>query len=223
MTLRLVLLALVLAISAPALAQARTRDDVMAGAFRCATVPDGHQWLNCYYGAAQPLRAQLALPAATASQLTLAAAPPAGTVSRDEARARDEVMSLAFHCTSVDDDRQWLDCYYGAAQPMRARLNLPPAPQAPPSPVPSPVRVAPQQTADLITDRLADYKFGPTGTFTLTLANGQVWKQDVGDIAFAKLTLRASDYVVTIRRGFLGAHNITIKGVPGLFRAQRIS
>jgi hypothetical protein len=47
-----------------------------------------------------------------------------------EARPRDEVMSRVFGCAAIGDGRTWLDCYYGAAQPARAALGMPPAPAA---------------------------------------------------------------------------------------------
>src|SRR5579863_8698793 len=43
---------------------------------------------------------------------------------------RDEVMSGAARCAGIADNRTWLDCFYGSAQPMRALLGLPPAPSA---------------------------------------------------------------------------------------------
>src|SRR5580692_10028377 len=46
------------------------------------------------------------------------------------ADAREDVVSSMTRCAGLTDDRQWLDCYYGAAQPMRAWLGLPPAPQS---------------------------------------------------------------------------------------------
>jgi hypothetical protein len=113
---------------APGLAQARPRDEVMAGAFRCATIGDSRLWLDCYYGAAQPARASLGLPPVSAARVQLVRSPPSGTPV--DVEIRDTVISGAFRCNSFADDRQWLDCYYGAAQPMRARLGLPPAPQA---------------------------------------------------------------------------------------------
>src|SRR5476651_1797169 len=66
---------------------------------------------------------------------------------------RDEVMSGAARCAGIADNRTWLDCFYGSAQPMRSLLNLPPAPNAqiklvPPLgavyPSPSSPRSAPQ-------------------------------------------------------------------------------
>ena len=59
-------------------AEARPRDDALAGAFRCAVIGDARAWLDCYYGAAQPVRAGLGLAPATAAQVKLALAPPAG-------------------------------------------------------------------------------------------------------------------------------------------------
>jgi hypothetical protein len=46
------------------------------------------------------------------------------------ADAREDVVNGMTRCAGLADDRQWLDCYYGAAQPMRAWLGLPPAPQS---------------------------------------------------------------------------------------------
>jgi len=68
---RLATLAMVSVLLAPAAAFADTRDDVAAGVYRCARIADDRQWLECFYGAAQPMRAQLGLPPAPESQQTL--------------------------------------------------------------------------------------------------------------------------------------------------------
>ena len=44
------------------------------------------------------------------------------------ADTRDDVMAGMQRCRSIPDDRIWLECTYGAQQPMRARLGLQPAP-----------------------------------------------------------------------------------------------
>ena len=62
---------------APGLAHADSREDVLAGLTRCAGLTDDRQWLDCYYGAAQPMRAWLGLPPAPQSQLKLVSAQPA--------------------------------------------------------------------------------------------------------------------------------------------------
>src|SRR6185437_15422155 len=46
------------------------------------------------------------------------------------ADAREDVVRSMTRCAAYTEDRQWLECYYGAAQPMRAWLGLRPAPQS---------------------------------------------------------------------------------------------
>jgi len=58
-----------------AAAHAGPRDDVRAGSARCDSISDDHTWLNCYYGAAQPVRAELGLPPAPDSQQSLVPPP----------------------------------------------------------------------------------------------------------------------------------------------------
>ena len=65
----------ILILSAPAAADP-TRDDVMTNLQRCAGFTDNRSWLNCYYGAAQPMRAQLGLSPAPDSQVSLVGSAP---------------------------------------------------------------------------------------------------------------------------------------------------
>ena len=123
MRMALGLLVVAIAAMSASSVQARSRDDVMAGAYRCGAVADDRQWLDCFYGVAQPVRAQLGLPAVPEAQMRLAAALPAGGETRN-AKIRDEALAGAARCYSIADDRQWLNCYYAAAQPVRALLNL---------------------------------------------------------------------------------------------------
>lgn len=46
------------------------------------------------------------------------------------ASPRDQVRAASLRCDSISDQRAWLNCYYGAAQPVRADLGLPPAPMS---------------------------------------------------------------------------------------------
>src|ERR1700761_9193190 len=74
-------------------AQARPRDEVMSGAFRCAPIGDSRKWLDCYYGAAQPARAALGMQPAPDAQVRLVSSPVSdGTQPRDVA-VRDQVLS----------------------------------------------------------------------------------------------------------------------------------
>jgi hypothetical protein len=133
---------------------------------------------------------------------------------------RDEVMSGAARCAGLADNRTWLDCFYGSAQPMRAMLGLPPAPPEqtrlvpPPGAVysaPAATRAAPpQKSSGLLGDLLgsskpvasnvpmASYKFARDGTFTVVLKNGQTYRQEESDLVFAKWNRPAESYLVTI-------------------------
>src|SRR5580704_17815275 len=55
------------------------------------------------------------------------------------AAARDDVLYGISRCGGIANDRTWLDCVYGAAQPMRATLGLPPAPASQQALVPPPI------------------------------------------------------------------------------------
>jgi hypothetical protein len=237
--------AVALLVLLPNSADAAVRDDVMAGAFHCSDIGDSQQWLDCYYGAAQPMRALLGIPAATPAQIGLARSPPVtgNHPSADQIQVRNQVLANAFSCTSAAENRVWLDCYYGASTPERDRLGLARLPSFHPGVgssaaatlqplVPSgegnPAnsfglpRKPEIRGSDQITSRLVAYKFQDNGTVTIALSNGETWRQLEGDTAFVKLTQPAASYVATIRVGILGSYNLTIRGLPGLFRVQRV-
>lgn len=230
------LLLLFLAALAAVPAQARSRDDVMAAAYRCGAIADDRLWLDCYYGAAQPVRADLGLPSAPQAQLRLAANPPAGGETRNAA-TRGEAMAGAARCYLVADDRQWLDCYYGAVQPVRSLLNLPPSQTAPPPPVETSafaVRKQPSFSGKGVSDwlagsnnqrivsRLESYSFDRNNIFTATLANGQVWRQDSGDTTYARWKKPPASYTVVITRGALGSINFQVQGEPHIYKVSRL-
>ena len=194
----------VLCLAAPA--QARPRDDALTGAFRCVVIADSRQWLDCYYGAAQPVRAALGLPPAPAAQLNLVASPPPGGQPSGDQALRDQVVSAAAACMRETGDRPWLDCYYAAAMPMREQLGLPTprtAGMAVPAPLPQlaslpapPARPAapagpppmPRSTGllngmfnnipPIVRDMpMKSFVMNRNGAFTVTLADGEVWQQ----------------------------------------------
>jgi hypothetical protein len=233
-------------------AQARPRDDVLSGAFRCAVLADSRAWLDCYYGAAQPVRAALNMPAALAAQIKLASAPPVGGAPRDEA-VRDDVMSNAAGCIRVTADRAWLDCYYSAATPMRVQLGLaspqvlakpalapqlasaappvrPVIPAKPAGPPPMPrssgllngliddmkpiVRNMPMQSFDM----------DKSGAFTVTLADGQVWKQAAEDEVYhpARWRKQPAEMLVTITPAVMHTFNMKVEGESKSYKVRRV-
>lgn len=238
----LVLLGLVV-FSSVAVADA-TRDEVMSGAARCAGLTDNRLSLDCFYGSAQPMRAQLGLSPAPAAQVKLVPPPGAVYPRTDAKRDLDEVMSGAARCAGLADNRTWLDCFYGSAQPMRASLGLTPAPLAQVKLVPPPgavyadadsARRAPaEKPSSFVTDILgsskpvasnvpmASYKFGRDGKFTVVLKNGQTYRQEEYDMALAKWNRAPDTYLVTI----IAASDkfvLKVKGQPGVaFRVRRM-
>ena len=139
------------------------------------------------------------------------------------AAPRDDVLYGISRCGGIADDRTWLDCVYGAAQPMRAQLGQAPAPASqqklvppaiPGTPAP-PVQAfgaatPPERPGFLMRmltpthdnseppSKLASYKFNAAGLFTVTLANGETWDQDIGDSARARWNKPAANYTVQI-------------------------
>jgi len=228
-------------------AQARPRDDALAGAFRCAAIAESRQWLDCYYGAVQPVRAGLGMPPALAAQIKLATAPPSGGQPHDET-VRDEVMSAATGCIRITGERPWLDCYYAAAAPMRTLLGLS-APPLAPKPLPQLAYVAPPpahpvapagpppmpRNAGLLDGMFTDSKpivrnvpmqsfsLDRKGAFTVTLADGQVWTQTAEDEIYhpARWREAGADKLVTISPGPMHTFTMTVSGQSRIYKVRR--
>jgi hypothetical protein len=204
------------------------RDDVMAHALQCAPVGESRLWLDCYYGAAQPARAALGLKPVPSSQLSFVMSPQKANGPPENVNVRSQVLSGAFHCNELVDERQWLDCYYAAAQPMRAVLGLSPAPQASTKipadkfGLPAATKPAIEKRVDHIESRMTSYMFDKSGIFTVTLANGQIWRQVPGDTSYAYWKKPAAYYSVQISRGFLGSYNLEVAKNPGMFKVRRV-
>jgi hypothetical protein len=222
-------------------AHASVRDDVMSAAFHCSRIGDSRLWLDCYYGAAQSVRAQLGLPPAPEDQTRLVASPPEGGKPQDQP-VRDEIMATAVGCNSFAGDREWLNCYYGASQPIRAAMGLSSI-AGPPSHPPgsqdqltarSMERSTPDQNGGLfsglfsakdtarLVSPLTSYKFDKEGIFTVTLANSQVWRQLSGDTNYAKWKKPAGSYVAIVTHGAFGSYNFQIQNLPSVYKVARI-
>jgi hypothetical protein len=161
------------------------------------------------------------------------------------AAPRDDMLSGISRCNSFTDERTFLDCVYGAAQPVRAELGLPPAPQDQTRLVPSatmnavalpPVPNAaaqPTQSRGFISklfgtgkpvtrpQAMRSYVFNADGLFTVRLSNGEEWRQDGGDNSRAHWTKAASSYVVTVVTGALGSFDLQVSGESVFYKVQR--
>lgn len=165
---------------------------------------------------------------------------------------REDTMSGIARCSLIADDRVYLDCIYGAAQPLRARLGLPPAPAsqqrlvpppggyAPPAPVTAapPVAIAPRpamaaapkaSTVDNILGNdpsaawIEVFSFDRHGLFTVTFSNGQVWKQNANDTARAHWNGRGSDYSIKFAIDTTGRNGqLTVRGDAATYQVHRV-
>lgn len=172
--------------------------------------------------------------------LVLSAAP---AVTPAMAGPRDDMMAGVSRCATLADDRTFLNCVYGAAQPLRAQLGLPPAPEAQqrlvpqtfatPAPQVSPPRVAtaPQTSRPkpapywerATQDRLETFTFDRRGLFVIMLGNGEQWRQDPSDTARAKWVGRASDYVVRVASDSPRSAQMSVMGDPKVYRMVRVN
>jgi hypothetical protein len=155
---------------------------------------------------------------------------------------RDDVLANVQRCAGFTDNRTWLNCFYGAAQPMRAQLGLSPAPDSQVNlvrnaPVPPPPPMSSASTAKSgsgwfsgITDlfdtsstpsdsdfgtgamRLAAYSFGKDGLFTATLSDGEVWTQSPYDDLRAHWSGQPASYTVMVSADMMGSHTMRVKG-----------
>lgn len=142
---------------------------------------------------------------------------------------RDDILDNAKRCNAIADDQHWLDCYYGVAQPMRAKLGLVPAPQ-------SQQRMLPSQRANTglvasilgeaqmadISATLSAYSFNSSGLFTVTLSNGQVWVQSPNDEKRARWSRPAGTMTVKISPGAFGTFNMVIEGQGQAYKVKRL-
>jgi hypothetical protein len=209
-------------------ATARPQDEVLSSAFKCAAIGDLRTWLDCYYGAAQPQRAALGLAPVPAAQARLVVSPPTGSISPQDLELRDAVLKSALDCNRTTTGRDWLTCYYAAAEPVRARLGLvaqTKAAASSTSALPASgfgLAPKPMKAPDSVSARMVAYEFTGDHLFTVTLDNGQVWQQIAGDDRRADWSKPASTYRVVISRGMFGSYNFRVLKNGGMFKVRRV-
>lgn len=180
------------------------------------------------------------------SVLTLVFAAIAAPLKAD---TRDEVLAGVQRCGVIQDNRTWLDCMYGAQQPMRALLGLPPAPEfqqrlvpavqpGPPSrampsvtpPVAKPLpRRKPGFFESLVGDappyavsRVASYRYAKGGALVVTLENGQEWRQTDAEGGTVRWTKKPSAYLATITSGSFGSFTLNTNDSTRRYRVERV-
>ncbi len=154
-----------------------------------------------------------------------------------QAGPREDSRAGMARCDQLSDDRAWLDCVYGAVQPMRARLGLSPAPDfqqrlatgsstaMPPARavVPTrPVAMAPVRKSDETWVHLAAYTFDHRGMFTVTLPDGTVWQQQADDVNYAHWKEPASRYIVSVSEGLGGHGSLELRNDGNEYIVRRV-
>jgi hypothetical protein len=158
---------------------------------------------------------------------------------------REDTLAGISRCAGLPDDRTFLDCIYGAAQPMRAALGLSPALPAQQRLVPPadpglaraafPPQAGVQNTASNAGGggwfskssgpslRMSAYSFDRRGLFTVTLSDGSVWRQDANDTNFAHFGGPASSYPVSILETDIpGKSRLDVRGENGPYLVVRV-
>jgi hypothetical protein len=160
-----------------------------------------------------------------------------------QADARDDITAAFSRCGVFADDQTWLNCIYGAVQPMRNKLGLPPAPASQTNLVPSPAlmpQVAPPPAPTrerenkggvlsflvggqkvLANVPLTAYSMDRNGLFTITLANQEVWREVAGS-PLPHWREPASHYAASISKGALNSFNLIIVGEGIQYKVQRM-
>lgn len=182
--------------------------------------------------------------------LAIVAAGGALTPGLAWADTREDVIAGITRCAHLTDDRQWLDCYYGAAQPMRTWLGLSPAPQ-------SQLKLLSEQSNPGVlpdTATRAAVRSGPPpmpkrsgffdilggeevvnnaplrsyditrGGFVITLLDGQVWQQtdDDADKRPVRWKQPTSSMRVTISRGAMHTFNLVVNDEHFHHKVRRV-
>lgn len=167
-------------------------------------------------------------------------------VTPAHADTRQDIIGGIERCGVINDNKVWLDCVYGAIQPMRGQLGLQPAPEyqqrlvppaqtvyaAPSPPVRAAVRPAPRKKAGFFDNllnappvavsRMASYRYEKNGAFVVALENGQQWRQadtTGGTVSWRK---EPSTYTVTITEGAFGSYALRTSDNPRTYKVELV-
>ena len=145
---------------------------------------------------------------------------------------RTELM----HCLSFTGTVERLSCYDRLARGAASgALGAPVPAPVPPSraaaqPPQPPARqlgqeelrsYAPAATPEQLTADITDFQKNPAGRFTVTLNNGQIWRQVAGDTTAAQYR-SGQTRAVTISRGSFGSYDLRFNDRNAVFKVQRV-
>lgn len=174
----------------------------------------------------------------------------AAATSYAQADTRDDIVAAIQRCGVMNDNRVWLDCVYGAIQPMRAQLGLQPAPEfqqrlvptvqmAPPAQLASaapparavarsPVRKSHGFFDNLVNappisvSKMASYRYEKNGAFVVALENGQQWRQTDITGGTVSWTRAPASYTVTVTQGAFGSYSLRTSDSPNTYKVEPV-
>ena len=201
---RCIVLAGLLVASVPA-AQAGPKDDVVDVLAKCTDVTDREARIECYDRAAPQLRAAAGLaPAAvanTAPPVPVAALPPQSALQSAPPPPEAPPPQSPSLLSSLDP--------FGDTT-------------APPPPLAAQMAYQPMGLEILpITIAVTDYDVPMGGQFTVTLANGQVWRERSGHTEVPPFKAGATN-LVRIEHGLIGGYDLYLVGYGRLYKVLRV-
>ena len=200
------------------------RENVLLRLTRCAAIGDTRQYLDCYYAAAQPLRAALGLqpaPQAVSYEplFSLAQVAPAmeNRPNLVPQSAYTQVMGNQVPPRLAGDEGATDLPIFGGI--LGIRSTRVPAEQF----GLKNAKPGPGVNVDHIAAHITKVEHNSyTGQFTVTLDNGQVWKQVANDDAVAHWRKDMNGTVATIAYGAGQTFNLSV-GENTLYKVERVS
>ena len=181
--------------AAPACAD--TRDDIAAGIQRCGVIHDNRVWLDCVYGAIQPMRTQLGLQPAPEFQQRLV--PPAQVGYAAPAQPATAPAPPSPYAAPAPPAR--------AATRQRKRAgffsNLLNAPA-------------------VAVSKMASYRYERSGAFVVALENGQQWRQTGVESGTPSWNKAPGSYTVTVTEGAFGSYNLRTSDSPRTYKVEPV-
>lgn len=175
-------------------AQTGARDQVLAGVQRCGVIQDDRVWLECVYGAQQPMRARLGLPPAPEFQQRLV--PPAAAAAPAlQNSTPPSLQASARPAPKPAPTQRRKPSFFGSL------LGDPP----------------PYAEA-----RLRSVRFEKDGAFVVTLENGQEWRQTDVEAGSASWNRAPSEYLVTITSGSFNSYTLGTNDSRRKYRVERV-
>lgn len=195
----------------------------------CSAQPDAQARLTCFDQLAGKLRAGVAIvPQASASATPQSAPTYTPTPAAQTPAAPTQTPAQAFGQPAPETSKEkssWYDVggWFGGDDAPRVTTGTPAefGAESVPAPKATPGNPPPPQRLDHFSAKVASVAFSGTGRFTVTLDNGQMWKQIDADTGTARFSKNGEDSV-TISRGILGSYNLVVEGHAALFKVRRI-